>query len=120
MTKSIFSKQYDLLRELLITARQQNRLTQAQVAAKLNKPQSFVSKYERGERRLDVVEFLEVTRALDVDPSFMIERIELYDEEHKKNILEKWKITAYALTDLLAQNPSLRGMLFGYVYSARA
>jgi len=61
------------------------------------------------------VEFLNITRALDVDPSFMIERIELYDEEHKENILEKWKITAYALTDLLAQNPSLRGMLFGYV-----
>jgi len=93
MTKSIFSKQYDLLRELLITARQRNRLTQAQVAAKLNKPQSFVSKYERGERRLDVVEFLNITRALDVDPSFMIERIELYDEEHKENILEKGSVT---------------------------
>lgn len=115
MTKSVFSKQYDLLRQLLVTARQQNELTQAQVATKLDKPQSFVSKYERGERRLDVIEFLEVTRALDVDPSSMIERIESYDEEYQRNILEKWKMTACILTELLAQNPSLRGMLFGYV-----
>ena len=116
MTKSVFSEQYDLLRQLLITARQQNELTQAQVASKLDKPQSFVSKYERGERRLDVIEFLEVTRVLDVDPSFMIERIESHDAaEYRENILEKWEITPYVLTELLAQNPSLRGMLFGYV-----
>lgn len=115
MTKSVFSKQYDLLRQLLVTARQQNELTQAQVATRLDKPQSFVSKYERGERRLDVIEFLEVTRALDIDPSSMIERIESYDEEYKRSILEKWEITAHVLTELLAQNPSLRGMLFGYV-----
>ena len=115
MTKSVFSKQYDLLRQLLVTARQQNELTQAQVAARLDKPQSFVSKYERGERRLDIIEFLQVTRALDIDPSSMIERIESYDEEYKRSILEKWEITAHVLTELLAQNPSLRGMLFGYV-----
>ncbi|HEY74402.1 MAG: hypothetical protein DRJ03_13690 [Chloroflexi bacterium] len=116
MTKSVFSEQYNLLRQLLIAARRQNELTQTQVASKLNKPQSFVSKYERGERRLDVVEFLEVTRVLGVDPSFMIERIESYDQaEYRENILEKWEITPYVLTELLAQNPSLRGMLFGYV-----
>lgn len=115
MTRSVFSKQYDLLRQLLVTARQRSELTQAQVATKLNKPQSFVSKYERGERRLDVIEFLEVTRALGVDPSSMIERIESHDQEHQESILEKWGITAYVLTELLAQSPSLRGMLFGYV-----
>jgi transcriptional regulator with XRE-family HTH domain len=43
-------------------------LTQAQLAKKLSKPQSFVSKMERGERRLDVVEFDAVARALGVDP----------------------------------------------------
>lgn len=115
MTRSVFSEQYDLLRQLLITARQQNDLTQAQVASKLDKPQSFVSKYERGERRLDVIEFLEIARALGIDPSFMIERIESQDAKYRENILEKWEITPYILTELLAQNPSLRGMLFGYV-----
>jgi transcriptional regulator with XRE-family HTH domain len=43
-------------------------MTQAALAARLNRPQSFVSKYERGERRLDVVEFGEVARALGIDP----------------------------------------------------
>jgi transcriptional regulator with XRE-family HTH domain len=96
MTKSVFSEQYNLLRQFLITARQRNEFTQAQVASKLNRPQSFVSKYERGERRLDVIEFLEVTRVLDVDPSLMIERIESYGAaESRENILEKWEITPY-------------------------
>jgi transcriptional regulator with XRE-family HTH domain len=115
MTKSIFSKQYDLLRQLLIAARQRNGFTQTQVAAKLNKPQSFVSKYERGERRLDVIEFLEITRVLDADPSSLIERFESCDKDEKENILEKWEVTPYVLTELLTQNPSLRGMLFGYI-----
>lgn len=53
-------------------ARKNRRLTQTQLAAKLGRPQSFVSKYERADRRLDVVEFLEVARALDVDPVQMI------------------------------------------------
>ena len=47
-------------------------LTQAEVAGRLKRPQSFVSKYETGERRLDVVEFLEVAAALAADPGDLI------------------------------------------------
>jgi transcriptional regulator with XRE-family HTH domain len=43
-------------------------LTQRTLAARLKKPQSFVAKYEGGERRLDVVEFIRIARALDADP----------------------------------------------------
>jgi transcriptional regulator with XRE-family HTH domain len=43
-------------------------MTQAQLAARLGRPQSFVSKFENGERRLDVIEFLDVARALRIDP----------------------------------------------------
>jgi transcriptional regulator with XRE-family HTH domain len=43
-------------------------LTQHDLAKRLKRPQSFVAKYEGGERRLDVVEFLVVLRAMDVDP----------------------------------------------------
>lgn len=68
MTKSVFTEKYNLFRLLLIETRQSKKLTQAQIAKRLQKPQSYVSKYERGERRLDVVEFLDLAKALDVSP----------------------------------------------------
>lgn len=61
-------------RDLLVTARKQARLTQAELAKRLRRPQSFVSKYERGERRLDVVEFGEVVRAMGLDPIRVLEK----------------------------------------------
>jgi transcriptional regulator with XRE-family HTH domain len=59
---------YESLHKALIEARHAAGLTQAEVADKLSRPQSFVSKYEQGERRLDVIEFVAVCHALDVDP----------------------------------------------------
>jgi transcriptional regulator with XRE-family HTH domain len=52
----------------LVEARGKAGLTQGELAARLDRTQSFVSKYERGERRLDVVEFLEIARAIGLDP----------------------------------------------------
>ena len=57
-------------------------LTQAQLAARLERPQSFVAKYEGGERRLDVIEFMEVAEAIGFDPAEFIGRFEASDEEH--------------------------------------
>ena len=68
MTLSMFSDRYEEFRLLLIDIRKRSGLTQAELAAKLSKPQSFVSKMERGERRIDVVELGDVARALGVDP----------------------------------------------------
>ncbi len=62
------SESHTKLRRLLAEARRSAHLTQAQLAARLKRPQSFVSKYERGERRLDVIEFGEVARAIGLDP----------------------------------------------------
>ncbi len=56
MKKSIYSGQHKKLLELLKKIRKDAGYTQVQLAEKLNKPQSFVSKYESGERRLDLVE----------------------------------------------------------------
>jgi transcriptional regulator with XRE-family HTH domain len=67
MQKSIYTQQHQRLRELLIEARRKAGLTQAQVAERLGKPQSFVAKYEGGERRLDVIEFLAVAKVVGVD-----------------------------------------------------
>ncbi len=56
------------LRKLLRDLREKGGLTQADVATRLDKPQSFVAKYEGGERRLSVIEFIDVARALDLEP----------------------------------------------------
>ena len=68
MTRSVYSEKYDRFRLRLVEARKGARLTQVELAGKLSRPQSFVSKYERGERRLDVIEFVEVAEAIGVDP----------------------------------------------------
>jgi hypothetical protein len=53
---SVYTARYQKLLERLLAARREARLTQVQVAAVFGKPQSFVSKCESGERRIDVVE----------------------------------------------------------------
>jgi transcriptional regulator with XRE-family HTH domain len=73
--KSVFSDKYILLRQLLIEARKVANLTQADLSAKLSRPQSYVSKYERGERRLDLIEFLEVAKVLNIDPTSFFEKL---------------------------------------------
>lgn len=68
MPKSLRSPSQKRLQALLISTRKARKLTQWDVARKLGRPQSFVSKYESGERLLDVIEFIEVARAMGVDP----------------------------------------------------
>ena len=68
VTKSVFSRQYERFKQLLIEARKKAGLTQVELAQKLSRPQSYVSKYERGERRLDVIEFLDVAEAIGIEP----------------------------------------------------
>ena len=63
-------------RRLRVDARQAAGLTQVELARKLGRPQSFISKVEQGERRLDVIEFLEVARALETDPKRLLAEID--------------------------------------------
>lgn len=76
MPRGRFTSKHAQFRALLIRARKQARLTQAGLAAKLERPQSFVAKYEGGERRLDVIEFLEVARAIGFNPSKLLAELE--------------------------------------------
>ncbi|MCG9106348.1 helix-turn-helix transcriptional regulator [Laribacter hongkongensis] len=72
---------YDQFKRALLEARQANNLTQQEVASRLGKPQSYISKYESGERRLDVVEFLAVCEALEVKPMAILKRLGIDDDE---------------------------------------
>jgi transcriptional regulator with XRE-family HTH domain len=73
--KSVHSAEHQLLRELLVAARDKSGLTQQKLAKQLGKPQSFVAKYEGGERRLDVVEFVFIARELGADPVRMLKTL---------------------------------------------
>ena len=75
MTKSVYTEQYYQFRKLLIETRKTANLTQAELSEKLARPQSYVSKYERGERRLDLIQFLEVAEALKIDPLAFIQKL---------------------------------------------
>ena len=50
-------------------------MTQMDLAVKLGRKQSYVSKFERGERRLDIVEFLEVAEVLEIDVLRFVEQL---------------------------------------------
>lgn len=62
--------------EILKTIRLNKGITQLQLADTLHKPQSFISKYENGERRIDVYEFIHICKALDESPATIIEYLE--------------------------------------------
>jgi transcriptional regulator with XRE-family HTH domain len=75
MPKSIYSQRHAKLCSLLIEARKSQGMTQAELAKLLDRNQSFVAKYEGGERRLDVVEFIDVALAIGEDPASIIKSI---------------------------------------------
>jgi len=64
MKKTPYDIAYLELRRMLKDLREAKSLTQAQLARRLSVPQSFVSKYETGERRLDVIETAQICQAL--------------------------------------------------------
>lgn len=72
---SIFPDEYQKALEQIIAARKRAEVTQTELAKMLSRPQSFVSKYESGERRLDVAEFVGIARALGADPIKMMRKI---------------------------------------------
>lgn len=68
MKKTISSEEYKVFLKILVEYREKAGLTQIQLAERLGETQSFVSKLERGERRVDVIELLVLCDALGVPP----------------------------------------------------
>lgn len=67
MAGSVHSDAYRSFLKALVALRNERGMSQAELAAKLHKPPSFVGKYELGERRLDVVELMVILRELEAD-----------------------------------------------------
>jgi transcriptional regulator with XRE-family HTH domain len=75
LAKSVHSGGQSAFCELMFKARKAAGLTQRELADRLHKPQSFVAKYEGGERRIDVVEFLTVCQAIGADSAKLLKEL---------------------------------------------
>ncbi|MCK5243414.1 helix-turn-helix transcriptional regulator [bacterium] len=76
MKKTLRSREQKALQKLLIALRKEAGLLQADLAKKLGKPQSFVSKYEIGERRLDLIEVHYICKTIGIRFSKFAKRVE--------------------------------------------
>ena len=102
-----YSAPYLRLQQLLVEARHKRGLKQSEVAERLQASQSFVSKYERGERRLDVIELLQICGILSLDARDTLQQIGLKpNSSEPTDILDRWDLSVNDLTTLVETNPS--------------
>jgi transcriptional regulator with XRE-family HTH domain len=75
LRKTLRSRGHQVLIELLASTREQAGLTQRDLASRLRRPHSFIGRIEAGERRVDVVEFIEIAKVLGVDPETLFAKL---------------------------------------------
>ena len=75
LRKTLRSRGHETLIKVLVEAREKAGLTQRDLAARIKRPHSFVGRMEAGERRVDVVEFIEIARVLGADPKELFGRL---------------------------------------------
>jgi transcriptional regulator with XRE-family HTH domain len=76
LAKTLRSKRYKALIDVLVVRRQAAGMTQSDLAARLGKSQSFVARLESGQRRITVVEFMTLAKVLLFDPYKVISTLE--------------------------------------------
>lgn len=75
LRKTLRSRGHHALIGILVSARKRAGLTQRDLAARLRRPHSFIGRIEAGERRVDVIEFIEIARVLGADPKELFARV---------------------------------------------
>ena len=75
MVRQLGSPQHDALRRLLFDYRKRAKLTQTELARRLRWSQMTISKIETGEKRVTVVELIEIAEALGFDPAAVVRRM---------------------------------------------
>ena len=76
MDKTIYTREYAALLRLLVAHREKSGLTQTELAKKLNVTQSTISKFERGDRRLDLIQLRTICRHFGVSLQDFIRELE--------------------------------------------
>ncbi|MHB8637980.1 MAG: helix-turn-helix domain-containing protein [Fimbriimonadaceae bacterium] len=74
--RTVFRPEYDVLLRLLSDARRESRTSQRELARRLGKTQSYVSKIESGQQRLDVLEFMDYARAIGAEPAMLMLKLD--------------------------------------------
>jgi ribosome-binding protein aMBF1 (putative translation factor) len=75
LRKTLRSRGHETLIKILVEARGKAGMTQRDLAARIKRPHSFVGRMEAGERRVDVIEFIEIARVLGADPKELFGRL---------------------------------------------
>lgn len=73
--RPVFTPEYQEFLKLLVAARANAGMNQRELASRIKRPQSYVGKSETGERRLDLIEFLRIAKALGVNPAEFIKKL---------------------------------------------
>lgn len=81
MEKSLNTEEHQVLADLLRELRTEAGLTQIELATRLARPQSLVSGYESGQRRVDLIELRTIAHALDTTLSDIVDRFEAAVDE---------------------------------------
>jgi len=74
-TKTKLAEELGILGKVLVRVRERAGLKQSDVAARLGVPASYLSKIENGTRRLDVIELIQIARAMKVDPADIVREL---------------------------------------------
>ena len=75
LRKTLRSRGHQTLVQILVQAREKAGMTQRDLAARIKRPHSFVGRMEGGERRVDVIEFIEIAKVLGADPRELFGRL---------------------------------------------
>ena len=79
--QTVFRAEYDVLLRLLKDARKESGVSQRELARRLGKTQSYVSKIENGDQRMDVLEFLDYARAIGKEPAMLMLKLDAMTRE---------------------------------------
>lgn len=75
LRKTLRSRGHQNLIRVLVEAREKAGMTQRDLAGRIKRPHSFVGRMEAGERRVDVIEFIEIARVLGADPKTLFGKL---------------------------------------------
>jgi transcriptional regulator with XRE-family HTH domain len=83
-TKARLADELIILGQVLAAAREGAKIKQTDLAAKLGLPASYLSKIENGTRRLDVIELIQIAKAMKADPAEIVQELERRLKENKR------------------------------------